>query len=70
MIAGVSVPFPADVVAAVGPSGGCLRRKKEAEDCPLLGRRIEDFGALDEAQEFELRDDVVTLPLFEPRSRG
>lgn len=70
MIAGVSVLFPADVVTAVGLGRGRLRRKKEAKDSSLFGRRVEDFGTLDKAQEFKLRDHVVALAFLQPCGRS
>ncbi len=49
-IAGVSVfLLTSDVVTAVGPGSGWLRRQKETKDSSLLGWRIKDFRSLNKA---------------------
>src|SRR5688500_14569784 len=65
-VTGVSfIPFPADMVASLGPRSRRTRLHVESEDCSLLGRGVENFRALDKTQEFQLPDYVVALALFE-----
>lgn len=70
-IAGVSIPFSSpDMVTTVRLGGRSLGCEKQAEHSPLLGRGVKDFRPLDKAQQFELRDYVITLPLLETRGGG
>lgn len=70
-IAGVSFDVvAADVIAPAGDIGGGLRREMEAEDRAFFVGGVEELGALDEAELFELGDDVVALPLFESGGVG
>src|SRR5215210_664205 len=67
IIAGVlSVPFPADVIATLGPGSGWARFQVESKNSALLGRGVKDIGALDKPEQLQLPDDVVALALFKP----